>query len=160
FDKRVIPWVLSTGTIGPSLSWCKNLGVVRPVGSVLLNRKTWELTTTTADIVYKEAQTSTEGHRERLKQAMQDSFKKFNPDFSKWILPISGGYDSRGILYMLKSTDKDLGKLNSITWGLKVALDDKTTDACVGSRVAVTVGIKHRYFETDHLKASVQEVFD
>ena len=40
FDERVIPWMLSTGSLGPQLSWDKRLKRLPPDSSVLLDKKT------------------------------------------------------------------------------------------------------------------------
>ncbi|MFT3680857.1 MAG: hypothetical protein QM791_11330 [Ferruginibacter sp.] len=160
FDKRTIPWMLSSGTLGPSLSWCKNLHVVKPGGSVILNRKNWSVTTKLTAPPFTVASLSDEKHREGMKQAIYDSFRDINIDFSKWTLPISGGSDSRGIVCLLKETGKDISNMPSITWGLKASLSEKNNDAYVASAVAKAVGLKHRYFETDHCEASVEKIFD
>ncbi|HMO60843.1 MAG TPA: hypothetical protein PKC39_05555 [Ferruginibacter sp.] len=160
FDRRVLPWMLSSGTLGPSLSWCSNLQQLPPGATACLNRHNWSLKIKTSSIPYQPVQASEEEHRHRMQQAMVQAFKAIDIDLSKWILPISGGYDSRGILCLLHEAGKNISALNAITWGLKAALKDKATDAFVGTKVAETAGLKHQYFATDHTKASVEEVFE
>lgn len=160
FDNRVIPWILSNGTLGPSFTWCKNLKVVKAGGSVILNRKEWTLKAKAGHFEYIEKPMTDENHRQRMRQTMIDSFKSFNLDLSKWTLPISGGRDSRGILCLLKQSGKDISKLKAITWGVKAALKDKSSDAYIGKQVADSQSLQHTYYETDHIKASVEEVFD
>src|SRR4051794_23102576 len=43
-ERQNIPWMLSSGTQAPSLSWCKNIHFLEPDGTVLLDRNTWQLT--------------------------------------------------------------------------------------------------------------------
>ena len=44
FNEQVIPWVLSSGTLGPDLSWDRRIKRLSGNSSLLLNRATWEIT--------------------------------------------------------------------------------------------------------------------
>jgi hypothetical protein len=43
FDARVIPWMLSTGSLGPTLSWDRRIMRVPTDTSVILDKKNWSL---------------------------------------------------------------------------------------------------------------------
>ena len=43
FDKRTIPWMLSTGTLGPFYSWDKRISLLPPDSSITLNKNNWSL---------------------------------------------------------------------------------------------------------------------
>src|SRR5690606_28104997 len=43
FEKKIIPWMLSTGTLGPDLSWDKRIKKMEPDERVLLKRNEWRL---------------------------------------------------------------------------------------------------------------------
>ena len=159
FDKRVIPWVLSSGTLGPSFGWCKNISRVEPNGSLLLNRQTWKLSTHTIKADYSPNKISDKEHEEQLKEVLVDSFSNLDLDFSKWILPISGGFDSRGIACLLKKTGKDISHLKTLTWGLKASLQDEKTDAYVGGALAQSLGLEHNFFEIDHIDENIENIF-
>ena len=48
-----------------------------------------------------------------------------NLDYSKWKLLLSGGYDSRGILGLIKANNQNTKNLETVTWGLKESLKIK-----------------------------------
>jgi hypothetical protein len=160
FDKRIIPWVLSTGSSGPSFTWCKNIYQAPPDCSILLNRKNWELSIHTEKHKWAPVTLTEKEHYTGLKQVMIDSFNDLNIDFSNWVLPISGGYDSRSIACLLKETKKDISKLNTITWGLKDSLGDPKNDAYLGAAIAKSLGLNHQYLETDNLKGTIENIFN
>ena len=158
-DKRVLPWVLSSGTLGPSFGWSKNISRVDPNGFLLLNRQTWKLTTQTIKAEFTTNKISDKEHEDQLKETLVDTFNQLELDFSKWILPISGGFDSRGIACLLKKTGKDTSRLKTITWGLKACLTEEKTDAYVGAELAKSLGLQHHFFEIDHINENIENIF-
>jgi len=92
---------------------------------------------------------SDEEHSNLLRQALIDTFEPIELDCSKWTLPLSGGYDSRGILCMLKEMGKDIEDLKTVTWGVKSALYEKDNDAYVAKALADRFNLQHEYYETD-----------
>ena len=43
FNEEVVPWVLSSATLGPGLSWDKRIKPLQPDASVVLDRRAWSL---------------------------------------------------------------------------------------------------------------------
>lgn len=159
-EKRNIPWMLSSGCQAPSLSWSKNVHFLDPDGSVLLNRNTWEITVKSARPEFKADKISDSQFQQELKSSLLSSFSDLDIDLSKWILPISGGYDSRAIACLFKETGRDISKLNSITWGNLLSRQNKHSDGYLGAAVAASLNMPHRFFATDNLKESVEKVFE
>lgn len=159
FNKSTIPWVLSSGTLGPTSGWCKNISRVEPNTSLLLDRERWELSKQSVEAYYLPNKISDKEHEQQLKDVLVNTFKNLELDFSKWILPISGGFDSRGIACLLKKTGKDIESLKTLTWGLKESLKDEKTDAYVGAALAKTLGLEHHFFEIDHIEENVENIF-
>src|SRR5690606_3180791 len=94
--------------------------------------------------------------RDRFRSELLSAMACLNFDFSKWVLPLSGGYDSRAILCMLGSVEG----LRTITWGTKASQEDPQSDAAIARRVANQMGVTNEYFETDVTKGSLAEVFE
>ena len=159
FDKRVIPWMLSSGSLGPTFSWCKNLSRLEPQASLLLNRKSWELSKKSEPVVFSASNISLKKHYEKLKEALINSFNDFQFDITKWVLPLSGGYDSRAIACLLKASGKNLAQIESVTWGLKESLNKKNNDAYIAALVAKEMGMPHQYFATDKTEENIELVF-
>lgn len=159
-ERRNIPWMLSSGSMAPSLSWSKNVHFVEPDGSILLNRKTWEITLKSGKAEFIPDKMSDEQFQKELKETLLDSFRKFDIDLSRWILPISGGYDSRGIACLFKETGKDLRKLDSITWGNSKSRLNKHSDGYLGAAIAKSLDMPHRFLATDRPEEPFEKVFE
>ncbi|MEP7106784.1 MAG: hypothetical protein ABI760_02355 [Ferruginibacter sp.] len=159
-ERRNIPWMLSSGTLAPSLSWCKNLHFVNPDCAVSLNRKTWQLTIKSGSPEYHVTKTPDKEFQQEFKKLLLDSFSNLEVDLSKWILPLSGGYDSRGIACLLKETGKDISRLNTITWGIGASEKNRISDGYLGGAAAKSLGMKHKFCATDNVKETAEKVFE
>ena len=157
FDRRVIPWMLSAGTLGPVGGWDWRLQRLRGDASVTLERKSWTLTAKSGEVRFSPAPGSEKEHQQGLRETLEDTVTSLRFDCSEWALPLSGGYDSRGILCLLRNT-KDL---RTVTWGLKASLEQAGNDACVAKQLAAYYHLTHDFYETDMCAAeSVEKVFD
>ncbi|MCK0715834.1 hypothetical protein ACFO0U_13350 [Chromohalobacter sarecensis] len=161
FDERVIPWMLSTGSLGPQLSWDKRIKRL-PVDSYLsLDKKSWLASITQTPINFSVVDRKMADHEKLLADSIGqavESFKKI--DFERWVLPLSGGYDSRGILLFIKNTIGAPDNLKAITWGLEKSQYEKGNDAYVAKELARSVGIQHKYYHTDVSPEPLEVVFD
>ena len=160
FDERVIPWMLSTGSLGPSLSLDKRIEQVPPDSSVILNKKEWSISKKSFPIEFNLLEQSENQHEQLLREALENTFDSLNIDFSSWVLPLSGGYDSRGILCLLRNTSKNIDRLKTITWGLESSLHVKKNDAYVAKELANTVKVSHKYYHTDLSEESIYRIIN
>lgn len=160
FDDRVVPWMLSTGMLGPSFSWDRRVTCV-PVDSVVrLSRSSWTLSTSSKPINFTCTDLSDSRHEELLENAFEETFGALNIDFSAWVLPLSGGYDSRAILcYLLKNRASEK-KLRCVTWGLGSSLAEKGTDAYVAKTLASRLNVPHTFYHTDMSVDSAKGIVD
>ena len=149
FDERVIPWMLSTGTLGPIFSWDKRIKRVPADSSVILNKNTWTISSKSKPIEFNLVKRSDEQHEKHLKESLTNTFSRLNIDYSKWLLQLSGGIDSRGILCLLRDNSTNIQDLRTITWGLESALNVKGNDAYVAKKVAGSLNVPHKYYHTD-----------
>lgn len=149
FNDKVIPWMLSTGSLGPDFSWDKRIRTLKPGTSIILHKEVWKVEEKTNEIAISENKRSFAEHKKVLLNAIKSTFKNVSFDLDKWILPLSGGHDSRAILYLIKNTVQNPGNIRSITWGLAESINKKGNDACVAEKVAQATGIQHKYYHTD-----------
>jgi hypothetical protein len=154
-NKYVFPWMLSAGTLGPGLSWDSRIKRLPRQSALLLNRTTWELTETTEPMERDAADLPASVHEENLRSALEEVMSNLDLDFSRWVLTLSGGYDTRCILLMLKNRDG----LRCVTWGLESALRDRLNDAYIAKALAEYFGLEHTYFPTDISSEDVGRVF-
>lgn len=159
FDDRVIPWMLSTGSLGPTLSWDKRIRRVPPDTSVILDKNHWALKVNQKPIEFVESKVSDIDHEQAMREVLDTTFESIKFDFNDWILPLSGGYDSRGILCLLKSKDNADG-IRTITWGLKTSLDNKSNDAYIATQLAKILNVAHKYFHNDIAKEPAELIIN
>lgn len=155
-NEAVYPWMLSSGTLGPGLSWDRRVRCLGPDARLRLDRRAWALSVEQAPVVFMPEDLPRAEHARRLREALEGTFARLGVNPHHWILPLSGGYDSRAILLFLK----DRAGLRTVTWGLKSALADKQSDAWVARELARHFGLAHAYYETDLSAEPVERIFE
>lgn len=138
-------WMLSCGTLGPANGWDRRARPLAPGGRATLDRMRWRLTIQEPQIDFHSDPMPDEVHARRLDEALHATFDDLQFDYSKWVLPLSGGYDSRAIMLLMRSREG----LRTVTWGRSEALEQRGNDAYVAREVAKKLGVEHRYFVTD-----------
>lgn len=161
FDKRVIPWMLSTGSLGPIHSWDKRIQRLQIDSSVFLNKKTWTLYVNQNPVSFSEKNRDKHEHQELLTQKISQTINHLKSlDFKYWVLPLSGGYDSRAILCFIKQQLGIPEKFKTVTWGLESSLKEKGNDAQIANRLANSLNVKNDYFTTDISNEPAKAIID
>ena len=158
FNEKVIPWMLTNGTLGPNFSWDRRIKRLNPDSSILLTKKTWVLESKKVPLKYNEVKRSFREHKKVLRNSIESTFQNLNLDLKKWVLPLSGGYDSRSILFFMLKGGVKSDALNTITWGLKVSQKEKGNDAYIAKKLAGEVSVKNKYYSTDLTEESIEIV--
>ena len=158
FNDNIIPWMLSTGNLGPSNSWDKRIKRLSADSSVIINKEIWSLSAKSNQIEIRSENRSDEQNERLLREALKETFSSFKLDLSKWALPLSGGYDSRGILCYLIDKDPDIHNLLTITWGLKSSLGKKDNDAFVARELAARLKLANNYYTNDLSEEPIEKV--
>ena len=84
-------------------------------------------------------------YQEELAHLLRAAVRKRSRDVDKAVFPISGGYDSRGILGCVREFYS--GPLNTVSWGTDE--DDPGADAAIGRKVSEYFGTRHRFLRRD-----------
>jgi len=155
FNRRVVPWILSAGLLGPENSWDSRIKFLRGDSSLTLDRSSWTLRVQSQKCEFNLVERSEKAHYDRMMHALRHSITSLNVDFSKWVLPLSGGYDSRGILCFLRDEED----LRCVTWGLESSQYDKHNDAFIAKQVANSFNKKHKYYLTDLSDEPIEILF-
>jgi hypothetical protein len=161
FDNRVIPWMLSTGTLGPELSWDKRIKRLEADSSVLLDKKNWKISHKQNTITFSPKSYSKKNYKELLTEKIRhsiDSLRSIN--FKSWVLPLSGGYDSRAILCFLNENKGVPKELKTVTWGLKNSIDQKGNDANIARKLADSLSVDHEYYYTNVSSDPIDVIID
>lgn len=160
FNDNVIPWMLSAGSLGPEFSWDKRIKRVPVDSSVILNKDKWTISIKSNRIEFKVVNRSDEQHEQLLSDSIRKTFKSLNLDYTRWILPLSGGYDSRGILCFLRDTKSNLENLKTITWGLEQSQGVKGNDAYIAKELSKEFNVAHNYYLTDVSKEPIDQIIN
>lgn len=149
-------WMLSCGTLGPSQGWDRRARCLGPAGTARLDRSRWELSVREPELEFAIDPAPDEVHARRLDEALESVVGNLELDLSQWVLPLSGGFDSRAILLMMKNREG----LRAVTWGRTEALRQRGNDAYVAQMVAKEFGIEHSYFPTDLSPEPIDRLFN
>lgn len=151
-DRRAAAWMLSSGCIGPGVSWDARAQPLGPHGHARFDRHAWRLTLDAPDVDLRPLRASARVHRARLEAAVTHACAG---RFDGFAICLSGGHDSRNIVQRIDRTG-----LEAITWGRAAALDDPESDAAIAVRLARHYGLRHRYFPTDLPAEPVEKVLE
>jgi hypothetical protein len=143
FNPLCIKWLLSSGTTGPGVSWDKRIKMIGPRSRVTLDRRTWTAKYERGrNFRFTPKRRTFEDHRIALETAVQGAVEALEIKGDQWALALSGGMDSRALLYFLKSCRE----IMLVTWGSEKALHDRKSDAWVAKRLANECSLAHKYF--------------
>ncbi len=141
-NPSAIPWMISTGSLGPAQSWDERLQFVPPNSRVELRKSDWDLNVRRNSLTFAPRDVSPAVHRERLEESLETVFSNLELEVDQWILPLSGGLDSRELLLQLQDEGID-----TVTWGTADAMSDPQSDASLARELASACGVSHEYYE-------------
>lgn len=156
FNNSVIPWMLSTGTLGPEFSWDTRIKKLPPNSSISIKKDVWEIQLNINPIVYNLAKKNIELHEKELKTKLNETFRSIKVDFSKWLLPLSGGFDSRGLLHLLSANG--IKPIQTITWGIEKSKLDTKSDSHIAKKLAKALNVENNFFQTDFSKEEIGSI--
>src|SRR5690606_7198192 len=120
-------WQLSSGSLGPGLSWDTRIRALPPASRLSFDASTWRSAIARSPPKFEPAGGDPTPRIRDLAAAIDATFAELELDLTQWLLPLSGGYDSRMILLLLK----DRPGLRTLTWGRRAALHDPNNDAYI-----------------------------
>lgn len=152
----VIPWMMSTGTLGPYLSWDKRIKFLYPDAKLIFRKQNCKIEVVKNKCVFQMEQGSKGYFKKKLDDSINKAFSslKFNSD--RHYLPLSGGYDSRAILLYFNNKSS----FKTITWGEKGSENLKYTDASIAKLLASYYNTTHNYMEINDTKVSFNTVLE
>ena len=156
FNHATIPWMLTNGSLGPVPSWDSRVKRLRPDCRLTVDRDSWRLSIVAKQIAFTCNDSGERSQREALLACLQSTFASIRFDYEKWVMPLSGGYDSRAILCLLS----DIAGLRTITWGLAASQRQRGNDAVVARKVATALGVRHEFRTTDLGDEAAQRIFE
>ena len=141
-NPQAIAWMLANGSPGPAGGWDKRARMV-PAGCRLwLDRASWHLDVASlpADNRFVPPQgASHETFRLAFQEALTASIEALPEDTANWVLPLSGGYDSRLLACVLR----DRPGLRTITWDISADTTHDNPEMAVAERLAEDLDLPH-----------------
>lgn len=151
FNDRVIPWMLSTGSLGPELSWDRRVRRLQPASSVALDKRAWTVSERVhVPVAFEPEDRSVREHEDAIRSALERTTAALaRLDWGQWVLPLSGGYDSRGILCLIRTQLGLPEGFRTVTWGLASSRTQKGNDALIAAQLADALGVRNDYLLTE-----------
>jgi len=150
-------WFLSSGTLGPVDSWDQRIRRIPADSRLVLDRQRWSVELHTAPVAFQARAIGEAAAREELLRLLKRALNGYPFQAPQWILPLSGGYDSRFMLALLH----DHGfRPRTVTWGLASSRTQRGNDAFVARQLAEHYGLANDYFVTERSGAPPAEVVD
>ncbi len=154
-DPEAVTWMVTSGTLGPTASWDSRIRRLPGSASLRLDRRSWTLDLACEPATREPADRDDDDHIAVLGATLLDACAGLGVDLADWVLPLSGGMDSRALLLALLEADR---RPRCVTWGLREAVTDPANDAAVARELAAVTGVEHRYYPTDHSDEEVGQV--
>jgi asparagine synthetase B (glutamine-hydrolysing) len=150
-------WMLSSGTLGPGYGWDTRLHCLEGNAILTFDRGLWQVTIATEEVEFVPSDTDPEALQEQLHGTLKRVLHGLDFDPERWLLPLSGGYDSRAILMLLD----DPKSVRCVTWGLRASLQNPRSDTHIAHRLAEHLALEHRFMETDlAVQESMERIFE
>lgn len=137
FDPRAWAWILPSGSLGPSWSWDQRLQQLpgRSVVRLSSGRK--------PQISSHCEEGDPVGHGlTNLDGILRATVGRLRPG-ADWILPLSGGVDSRSLALLLPQG------MRTVTWGTVASRSVPTSDTTVAQVLASEIGSRHEFLPLD-----------
>ncbi len=157
FNRQTVSWMISSGILGLNHSWDKRIRQIPPNSKLLLNLSTWRSDLIKKEIDFNPADLTRSVFQSRLSNILGDIFNDCNIIPDQWVVPLSGGVDSRGILLFLL---RNKAKLNTITWGTSSSVNKLNNDAFIAKNLAAQLNVTNKYYKTDSSNELFEKVFN
>lgn len=154
-ESRALHWLLSSGTLGPGHGWDRRIACLANDARLVLDRRCWSLAREDTPVEYRAAGGGRREHAAQLTDALDETFETLGLDPCRWLVPLSGGYDSRTLAWLLARHHAEAERLHALTWGLRTAPTDPRGDAAIARRVADSLGTRHEFVALDDVEGGV-----
>lgn len=154
WNEKVIPWMLSTGCLGPYHSWDRRIHLLPGNAILKLDKQAWRINVKRTAFNYVTSGKTDQEIRDSLLSSIERTFSNLDLRKARWAVTLSGGKDSRGVFLLALQKAKIEGKLPTFTYGLKGEEKKKNTDGFIAKRIAEKYGSTNEYFSSFSLSES------
>jgi asparagine synthetase B (glutamine-hydrolysing) len=151
-SRQPLGWMLANGVLGPEGGWDARIQSLPPSCRLTLDRGSWQSRTTRQPLTFAPEE-SEEDWPDLHRGTMVSVMDGLALDPEKWLLPLSGGYDSRILACLLSGK----GAFRTVTWGTGDDRFGTRPEAEVAARLADALGFSHEYRPLDVSRLSLRE---
>ena len=145
-NRSAVSWMMSSGTLGPESSWDARLKRLPGCSRLTFLRTTWRTQVDIGQLPFAPVDRDRPAHAASLREALSWSCANLNIDVAQWVLPLSGGRDSRALLaFMVHSGLRP----RCVTWTTRSSLRRPLSDAFIARLVARRFRVEHEFVRLD-----------
>ena len=137
---------LSAGSLGPEVSWDARVRRLPPDSRAALDRDAWRVTVHEAPFELSQSEGDAAADVARLRDAISSACGGLNLDLDRWVLPLSGGRDSRTLLAFLVANGLSP---RCVTWTTRKSLRNPLSDASIARALARRFRVEHELLYLD-----------
>ncbi len=156
-NRSALAWFISSGSLGPSDSWDGRLSRLPGRARLVLHRSTWQVELQVAPLEFRPERMGATECQAEMTRILREALQSYDFTSSRWMLPLSGGFDCRFILAVLHESGL---RPRTATWGLAASITQPGNDAFVARDLANHYGLHHDYLHTDRAEDPPEEVVD
>jgi hypothetical protein len=154
-NDEAVAWLASSGTLGPGNGWDTRLRQL-PAATVLsLDRRAWTSHLREESTEHRPESLPADVHLGRWRDAILETCAELDVSLDDWLLPLSGGLDSRVLLAAFVAGGR---RPRCVTWGVRRSLDDPDNDSAIARRLAEYYGVEHAFLPTDAAPEPARDV--
>jgi hypothetical protein len=155
-DPAAVAWLLSSASLGPETSWDARVRRVPPDARVTLDRAAWRVATRQRPATFAP---SGDGASQlaRLRDALASACRTLDVDHDRWVLPLSGGCDSRVLLANLVAAGV---RPRCVTWTKRGSLRNPLSDVSIARAVARRFRVEHEVIVLDECDIGLDAALD
>jgi len=145
-SRPAVSWMMSSGTLGPEASWDARLRRLPGCSRLTFFRDTWRTQLDVGQLPFAPMERDRPAHAASLREALAWSCANLDIDLPQWVLPLSGGRDSRALLAFMTRAGL---RPRCITWTTRSSLRQPLSDAFIARLVARRFGVEHEFMWLD-----------
>ena len=157
WNPAAFAWYLSSGTLGPTDAWDRRIRRLPRGGHLVLDRQRWSLDLHTRPVRFAPRRMSEAEACDGLRDLLTAVLREPGILPPTWILPLSGGYDSRLLLAALAQRGL---RPRTVTWGMAASRTQRGNDAWVAELLARHYGLRNDYLVTEASDAAPRDLVD
>jgi hypothetical protein len=141
-ERSAVSWLLASGSLGPEVSWDARVRRLPPDSRLSFDRDAWRATLEVRPPRFEPVVRTEREHLDLLRDALSWCCGKLDVSTDRWLLPLSGGVDSRTILAFMVKTGRSP---KCVTWTTRESVRNPLSDASIARRLARKFRVEHKY---------------